>query len=154
MSLRKGKRRSLSQRIGEEGEAKFVVWAIKNNLSPKKLIPDYGIDYYCQVLSPISNEIEEVSGEILAVFIRSTEGKNRKRIKIDRLDAENALRTQAPFCFIGMDLRSGLIYYRFLDETFIRILHKFLTSSNNSLTLRFNEFSSGSSSFLCIFECF
>ena len=147
MTLERAKRRSLSQRISKKGESLVQIWATDNHLTSVKAVDDYGIDFFCQVMMPISATVEEATGQVLAIQVRSVQGKTRKRIKLDRVDAENALRVQAPFCLLGVDLSSSTVYHRFLDLVFLNELHQFLRSSRSSITFNIKKFFSSQDSF-------
>jgi hypothetical protein len=138
MGQHKGKRRSKSQRIGKIGEKLFEVWATERHLTTQKIEEDVGIDFFCQIMKTIAVGVEEATGSILAVQTRSVEGR-RKRVKLSREDAENILRTEAPFCLIGVDTESSTIHFRFLDEDFVRQLHSFLMSDNKSISFKVDD---------------
>lgn len=144
---RSAKRRTRSQRIGEKGEALYRAWAIDVGLTSQKVEQDYGVDFFSQVLKDIGKGIEEVTGMVLAVQVRSVEGNTRKRIKLDRADAENAVRLNIPYCLVAIDVSHGTIHHRFLDETFLRELHEFLCSDHQYLTIRVSSFVSGNDKF-------
>lgn len=147
MAKNRAKRRSLSQRIGEKGESLFATWALDNSLVPQKLEKDYGIDFFCQVMKPISGSSEELTGAILAVQVRSVMGKARRRVKVDRTDVESALRLSVPYCLIGVDVDAPKIYHLFLDETLIREFHPFLESCQKTMSLRLVRFNSTEAEF-------
>lgn len=133
----RSKRRSLGQRIGKKGEKTFEVWATDNNLTTQKVDDeDYGIDFFCQAMEQIKSDVEEITGAVLAAQVRSVEGGRRKRVKLDRCDAETALRMHSPFCLFGVDVGTNEVYFRFLDETFIRDLRDFLSSKTESKSFR------------------
>ena len=146
MSDGQGKKRSVSQRIGQIGEYLFAAWAVEQHLAPQKTTEDVGIDYFCQVLSPHNAVIENVTGAILAVSVRSVGGR-RKRIKLTKEDIENILRTEAPCCLIGVDVDAKTIHYKFLDEELIRHLYEFLRSNNDSMSIRLEEMKSDAAQF-------
>lgn len=143
----RGKRRTLSQRIGEKGEALYRSWAVDNCLTSQKVEQDYGIDFFSQILKPIGRDLEEITGGVLAVQVKSVEGMRRKRIKIFKTDAENAMRLQVPFCLVAIDISEKKVYHRFLNEDFFNDLIKFVHSENQSLTIGINSFSHGSENF-------
>ncbi len=143
----RGKRRTRSQRIGEKGEALYKTWAVDNCLTSQKIEQDYGVDFFSQILRPLEGSIEEVTGGVLAVQVRSVEGIHRKRVKIDKTDAENALRLSVPFSLVAIDIAENKVYHRFLNEDFFIDLNEFIRSSRQSLTMRVNSFSYGSDRF-------
>ena len=144
----RGKRRSLSQRIGTKGEKHFALWAIDRHLSPNKVEDDYGIDYLSQILRPVENSSsEEASGAILAAQIRATTGKKRPRVVLKRGDATNLLRQTQATALVAVGSEAPYVHYLFIDERFIDRLSKFLASQNESLSIRLDEMSSGTSEF-------
>jgi hypothetical protein len=147
MGQRKGKRRSKSQRIGKTGEKLFEVWATARHLTTQKVEEDVGIDFFCQIMTTIRAGIEESTGSILAVQTRSVEGR-RKRVKLTREDAENILRIEAPFCLIGVETESNIIFYKFLDENFVRQLHSFLMSDKKSFSFKVDDLENDLNKFL------
>jgi hypothetical protein len=147
MGQKKGKRRSKSQRIGKIGEKLFEIWATARQLTTQKVEEDVGIDFFCQIMKTIGAGVEEATGAVLAVQARSVEGR-RKRVRLSREDAENILRTEAPFCLIGVDTESHSIFYKFLDEKFVRLLHSFLMSDNRSISFKVDDLQNDSNRFL------
>lgn len=143
----RGKRRSLAQRIGQKGEAIFSEWAVENGLTRQKVDDDFGIDFFCQVMASVDDSLEEVTGSVIAVQVRSVEGKKRKRVKLDRFDVESALRLQMPFCLIGVDTATRMVHYRFLDEDFLEELHSFLQTSHKSKTFQLSSMSNSMDDF-------
>jgi len=146
VSKDKGKKRSASQRIGQIGEHSFEVWAVERHLAPQKATEDIGIDYFCQVLSPQNAVIENVTGAILAVSVRSVKGR-RRRVKLSRADVVNILRTEAPCCLVGVNVEDKSIHYKFLDEDFIKQLYEFLDSGKDSMSLPIEEMDSDPAQF-------
>lgn len=146
MSKDKGKKRSASQRIGQIGEHSFEVWAVERHLAPQKATEDIGIDYFCQVLSPQNAVIENVTGAILAVSVRSVKGR-RRRVKLSRADVVNILRTEAPCCLVGVNVEEKSVHYKFLDEDFIKQLYEFLDSGKDSMSLPIEEMDSDPAQF-------
>lgn len=144
---RRGKRRTRGQRIGEKGEGLYKTWGTDNGLTSQKLAEDYGIDFFSLELRPISKSIEEATGTVLASQVRSIEGARRKRIKLDRTDAETALRLRIPYCLVAIDVSEKRVYHRFLDEAFLIELDEFLNSSQKTLTLRLDSFAQGTDRF-------
>ncbi len=152
MTIERAKRRSISQRIGEKGEGLVKCWAVDNHCTAVKVTDDYGIDFFCQVMMPISPTMEEVTGQVLAIQVKSVQGRTRKSVKLARVDVENALRLQAPFCFLGVDLSSLTIYHRFLDLPLLKELHQFLYSDHKSITFNIKNVFSSQDSFLSQFS--
>lgn len=132
MKKRKAKLRTRSQQIGEVGESIFRTWASERELSPTKPEYDYGIDFFCSVFRQTDTQIEEITGYVLAVQVRSTSVEDNQRITMDRTDAETALRIDNPYALIGVDTITKKVSFRFMDEAFVEELHTFLRSENNS----------------------
>jgi hypothetical protein len=146
--VNRGKRRSLSQRLGTKGEYQFAMWATDRHLSPNKLENDFGIDYLSQVLEPVEESTsEEASGPILAAQIRAASGKSRPRVTLSREDATNLLRQTQATALIGIGEHPPFVSYLFLDEPFIDHLMQFLASPKESLSIRLDQMNSSVSEF-------
>lgn len=62
----RGKRLSRSNIIGDEGELLFRRWALKHQLTANKVTQDIGIDFFCQVMAPVSDSTSvEGKGPVL-----------------------------------------------------------------------------------------
>lgn len=144
----RGKRRSLAQRIGRKGEGLFSAWAVDHHLSPTKTEEDLGVDFFCQVLRPThSGKPEDVTGAVLAVHVRATEGDSRPRILLDRTDAANILQHTHPACLIGVNAKTRQIVFLFVEEEFIDRLQHFLNSQHQTLSIRLDEMELDSAAF-------
>ncbi|EYF05739.1 hypothetical protein [Chondromyces apiculatus] len=132
----RGKRRSVSQKAGKKGQLLFEQWALEQRLVANPCPEDFGVDYFCQVLSASENSTEEVRGEVLAVQVRSVKGGARPRIKLDKVDAENALRLESPYLLVGVNTETNQVVYRFLDAAFAKRLATFINAPEAELTLR------------------
>lgn len=132
----RGKRRSESQRVGKKGERLFEEWAEDHSIVANKCSDDYGIDYFCQgLLSPTTKYlVEETRGDVFAAQVRSVKGVSRLRIKMDKVDAEAALRVEAPYVLIGVDASKRTVYYRFLDNDLAQDLANFIAAEEAQLT--------------------
>ena len=136
----RGKRRTHSQRIGKKGESLFVAWAPDRRLTTTKPDEDFGIDYFCQVFSPIlKQKVDEITGQTLMVQVRTTEDKRTPRITLNNTDAVNLLRQKHATCLFGVDLFNKNIYYQFINETFIDKLVYFISSSKSTMSIRLSE---------------
>lgn len=124
MKEREGKSRSRSQKIGEEGERLFALWATRRGMSANKAERDYGIDYFCEILERVGSK-EMVTGKLIAVQVRAIAGVP-KGLRLDRNDAANALLHEGPFLLAGVDTLADCVYYRFMDAEFMEELQKFL----------------------------
>lgn len=136
MGQARGKRRTLSQRLGTKGEHTFALWAVDRCLGPNKTQDDYGIDYYCQLFKRLPGGKEEATGPVLSAQVRAVASKvKRRRISLEKEDAENLLRQTNVSCVIGVDIAASLVAFRFLDEAFVRELSAFVQSNRSTLTL-------------------
>ncbi len=135
----RGKRRSPSQLIGIKGEIIFEDWATNRRLTTNKAEQDYGIDYFCQVFNPLVNRATEITGQTLMVQVRSIEGSSKKIITLNKIDAENLLRQSNATCLIGVNVMTRIVYYRFLDETFIDKLLEFVGSSKSTCSINLED---------------
>jgi len=130
-----GKRRSPGQRIGEKGEALFAGWAVDHHLSPNKVTQDYGVDYFCQIMSSAGTEkMEESTGAVLGVQVRSTQGRTRPRVSLTRTDAADLLRQTHPTCLVAVHSHTRVVHFMFRDESLIGILQAFLDSDHESIS--------------------
>jgi hypothetical protein len=135
LRTQRGKRRSLGQRIGEKGEALFAVWATDHHLSPNKVAHDYGVDYFCQIMRPAGTEyVEESTGAILAVQVRSTQGRSRPRVFLTRTDAVDLLRQTHPTCLVAIHAPTPSVHFLFRDESMVAKLQDFLASDRETLS--------------------
>jgi hypothetical protein len=138
-----GKKRSLAQRIGSKGEKLFDFWSEDRGLASTKVTADYGVDFWCQVLSRAGKTgIEEATGAILAVQVRATEGQTRPRVKLFREDAVNLLRQTHATALVAVQPTANTVHFRFLDETFIDRLSGFLASTAETHSIRLDELQS------------
>ena len=97
MTRNRGKRRSLSQKIGDKAEHQFGAWATDRGLSATLVWKDYGLDFVCQIFQKVPHSTsEEIHGAVLMAQVRGTEGASRPRIKLNREDAEKLLRQTGP----------------------------------------------------------
>ena len=130
---RQRKHRSLAQRIGEEGEALFALWATRNGLISNKSEKDYGIDFWCQrTLESETPGITIVGNTLFGVQVKATQGKSRKRVRIDRGDAEVFLNLKTPFCLCAVDLENDTVYFRFRDKKLVDEIVAFLSSEKQT----------------------
>jgi len=144
----RGKRRSLAQRIGKKGESLFSTWAVDHHLSPNKTEEDLGVDFFCQVLRPRgSSKSEDVTGAVLAVHVRATEGESRPRILLDRVDSVNLLEHFQPACLVGVHVETGQIAFLFVDEPLIDRLREFVASSRQTHSIRLDEMEQDAATF-------
>jgi hypothetical protein len=117
-------------------------------LSPnKQAVEDLGIDFFCQVLTPMGTGSEEVTGRAIVVQVRATTCANRPRIKLYREDIETALRQETPYCLIGVDMPTRRVHFKFLDGDLAKQWSAFLEGSNKSTSVRIDEMSSDSAQF-------
>ena len=107
----------------------------------------YGIDFFCSVFRKANTQIEEMTGAVLAVQVRSTSVEDKQRIKLDRADAETALRIDNPYVLIGIDIIIKKVYFRFMDEALVEELQTFLQSDNDSRSWPLDSLGSGNDHF-------
>ena len=140
MARNRGKRRSLSQKIGDKAEHQFGAWATDRGLSATLVWKDYGLDFVCQIFQKVPRSTsEEIHGAVLMAQVRGTEGASRPRIKLNREDAENLLRQTGPACVVALNPNTGPVAFRFVDETFSEQLEEFLRTPQASMTLRLSS---------------
>jgi len=143
MARNRGKRRSLSQKIGDKAEHQFGAWATDRGLSATLVWKDYGLDFVCQIFQKLPRSTsEEIHGAVLMAQVRGTEGASRPRIKLDREDAENLLRQTGPACVVALNPNTGPVAFRFVDETFSKQLEELLRTPQASMTLRLKDMDS------------
>jgi len=148
MKHTRGKQRTASQLIGETGESIFKTWATKHRLSATKPENDYGIDFLCHVFHNGATGAQFMAGPVLAVQVRSTSTKQGKqRVKLDREDAEVALRSDVPYLLAGVDVTKERVYFRFLDDVLIAKLKSFLSGHKQSLSWPLEKMESGNEAF-------
>jgi hypothetical protein len=145
--LNRGKRRSKGQRIGNIGEHIFAGWAEDRSLSANKAEKDYGIDFFCQVFRRAGKGGEEATGRVLGVQVKSTEGKSRPRVIIDREDAVDLLKQDIPTALIGVHVEQKSVHFKFLGKEFIDQMNQFLASENQTLSIQFAKMDSKISGF-------
>ena len=124
----RAKRRSESQRIGQEGEFVFQRWAARNQLNPHKATLDLGIDFFCERLKPVATRAQEITGVVLVAQVRGTSRKTRPRVRLGRTDVVNALRMQEPYCLFAVSVETSDVWFRFLDESLFDEFTAFLKS--------------------------
>jgi hypothetical protein len=149
----RAKRLSKSQKHGQLGQIAFEKWAVENGLNPFKPSVDLGIDYMCQGLKPVHALAEELTGGVLLCQVRATDQTRRPQVTLTRDDATTALRSEAPYCLIGVALKpSERIYFRFLDSMFFEELVQFLKSGDKYFYQRLNQMQDGSDIFKKAFQ--
>lgn len=147
MKKRRGKRRAKGQKIGAVGEGIFAAWAPDHGLAAVKAGDDYGIDFFCTVFRRLGAATEEATGAVLAVQVRSTSVQHKGRIRLDRIDAEAALRVDSPFAVVGIDTVTREVRFRFMDEALITELQTFLRSAAKYVTWPLRNMESGDKNF-------
>lgn len=145
--MTRGKRKSKAQRIGRKGEHIFAAWAEDRLLSANKVEADYGIDFFCQLFRRVTKVAEEATGKTLGVQVKSTEGKSRPRVIIDRKDAVDLLKQDMPTALIGVHVERGSVHFKFLGKEFIDQLNQFLASEDQTLSIQFVSMDSTGSDF-------
>ncbi len=143
----RAKRRSVSQKVGRVGQQIFERWATENGLTANESEEDFGIDYFCQQLKPISRRVEEITGVLLSVQVRATSRPSRPGVVVSREDVETALRVRTPFCLVAISLDPEQIWFRFLDEALLEEWTSFLKSNKRSHTHYIQHMHSGAGAF-------
>jgi hypothetical protein len=138
----RGKRLSRSNVIGEQGELAFQQWALKRQLSANKAHIDVGIDFFCQVMSPVpgSTSLEAV-GSILGAQVKTVDENENPSLKLDRIDAIDLLRQNQPTCVFGLRLSDGSVRFQFLNIEFMDRLLKFLDTDRESVSISYADLS-------------
>ncbi len=140
--MTKAKRRSVSQKVGKQGELIFETWATAGNFSANKLDDDFGVDFVCQQMLPVGKSVEEVSGRSVFVQVRASSAEKKPRIGFDRVDVETALRHDGVFCLVGVHMTTKQIYYRWLDIPLLQEWVRFLQTDRKTITMRLDTMSS------------
>ena len=143
----RGKRQTRQQLVGDQGEAIFEVWALDRQLQPQKAPRDLGVDYYCQHFVAIERGGRESTGPVLAVHVRSTDTVASARISLSRTDAEQLLRHKVAACVVGVLVPERRLFFRFVDDVFLRVLDGFLGSRRRTMTIRLDDMHSDVSMF-------
>jgi hypothetical protein len=144
----RAKRRSLSQKLGRTGELIFAKWATEHGFTTNKSEDDFGIDFFCQQLKPLSRRIEEVTGVVFAVQARATSRPARPCVVLERDDVETALRVNAPFCLVAVLLNTEEISFRFLDTALLEEWTSFLKSDKKTYRHYIERMQSGTTAFV------
>jgi hypothetical protein len=138
----RGKRLSRSNVIGKQGELAFAQWALDHNLSANKAETDVGVDYFCQVLSPVTgSESMEGAGPILGAQVKTVDDEEKPRLKLNRIDATDLLRQTHATCLFGLRLSDKSVHFQFLTREFIDRLLVFLESSNDEFSIAYASMS-------------
>jgi hypothetical protein len=138
----RGKRLSLSNVIGRQGELAFEQWALAQNLSPNRAEIDVGVDYFCQVMSPVVGATSiEGAGPILAAQVKTVEGHDNPRLKLSRIDATDLLRQTQTTCLFGLLLTDRSVHFQFVTKDFIDLLLNFLGTSNKEVSIPYASMS-------------
>jgi hypothetical protein len=133
------KKRTVSQRVGRQGEEAFSLFASRHHLLPNRPAEDVGFDFLCQVENPLGlpASIRPILGTVIGVSVRST-STSKQQIKLSRADAETMLQAEFVVCLAVVLVRpeGETIYYRFLDKDFALELAAFLASNAKKLIIK------------------
>ena len=122
--------------IGKQGEHVFVQWALDHHLSANKAEIDIGVNFFCQVMSPVINSGSvESAGPMLAAQVKTVEGEDKPRLRINRIDAADLLRQTQATCLFGVRLSDKSIHFQFLTKEFVDQLLSFLKTNRNELSI-------------------
>jgi hypothetical protein len=139
----RGKRRSASQRIGKEGEMLFEIWATKRGLTTNKVQEDMGIDFFCQVLKPLSaKRSEESTGRVLGVQVKTVESGSSPKITLNRVDAAELLNQTQATCIVAIRLLDESIRFQFITVQEVDVLLAFLASRAKTFSIAFDKMDS------------
>ena len=129
------KKRTISQQIGDLGEAIFNLFAQKNGLIPTK-VTDYGFDFVCQTTSNDNDGLQVLSSGMIAVFVRSTsiEG-SRNKITLSKSDMQNIINSDFPVLITAINTKSEMVYYLFFDIELFNLFRKSILDGKKSYTL-------------------
>lgn len=145
----RGKRLARSNIIGEDGELLFRRWALKHQLTANKANQDIGIDFFCQVMAPVSDSTSvEAKGPVLGAQVKTVEDGEDARLVINRIDATDLLRQTQATCLFGIRLSDESVHFQFVDRSFIDRLVAFLDSDNDRFTISYKTLSADSPLFL------
>ena len=139
MNRPRGKRRSIAQRIGDQGEHLFAAWATTRGLSPNKVGADLGVDFFCEVLARGGRRVEEATGATLSVQVRSTEGAGEPKVRLTREDVENLVRQLNATCVVGVHVTTKTIRFLFLEGSTVDLFLDFLASTRKYLSITYDE---------------
>jgi len=145
----RGKRLARSNIIGEEGELLFRRWALKHHLTANEAKQDIGIDFFCQVMAPVSDSTSvEGKGPVLGAQVKTVEDGEDARLIINRIDAADLLRQTQATCLFGIRLSDESVHFQFVDRNFIDRLVAFLDTENDQLTTGYKTLAADSPLFL------
>ncbi len=138
----RGKRLSRSNVIGKQGELAFAQWALNHQLSANKADTDIGVDFFCQVMSPVAgSESIEGTGPILGAQVKTVAEEKKPRLKLNRIDATDLLRQMQATCLFGLRLSDNSIHFQFLTREFIDRLLAFLETSDDEFSIAYDSMS-------------
>ncbi len=140
--MQRGKRLSRSNVIGKQGELAFAQWALDHQISANKVEIDVGVDFFCQVMSPIADsESIEGAGPILGAQVKTVGDDENPRLKLTRIDATDLLRQTQATCLFGLRLSDKRVHFQFLTKEFIDQLLHFLETENQEFTIAYTSMS-------------
>jgi hypothetical protein len=141
----RGKRLSRSNVIGKQGEVAFQQWAFRHHLSANKADTDVGIDFFCQVMSPVPGSTSvEVAGAILGAQVKTVDQNEKPSLTLNRIDAIDLLRQNQPTCVFGVRLSDGSVRFQFLNIDFMDRLLEFLETERESMSISYAALSGDS----------
>jgi hypothetical protein len=138
----RGKRLSPSNIIGRKGEHAFAQWALDHLLSANKADLDIGVDFFCQVLSPVAGtDSLEAAGPVLGAQVKTVEDADKPRLRLNRVDAENLLRQTQVTSLFGIHLSDQDVHFQFLTKNFADQLLDFLDGKTEEVLIPFASMS-------------
>ena len=138
MNMNFGKKISLSQKIGIEGETEVKLWLSKScHITANKLENDFGIDFIGQWHGNAADKPNTwwVSPRPISIAVRATTNEKGK-IRIDKADAKVLL--DNPCIFLVMPhfkIEPHRIYAKFIDIQFIDELNLFIDGNKKQKTI-------------------
>jgi hypothetical protein len=144
----RGKRLARSNVIGKQGELTFEQWAMNHQLSANKAEIDVGLDFFCQVMSPVPGSASiEGAGPILGAQVKTVDDEDKPRLKLNRIDATDLLRQTQATCLFGIRLSDNSIHFQFLTKEFIDQLLGFLKTPADEFSIAYAAMSNDSGLF-------
>ena len=138
MNMNFGKKISLSQKIGTEGETEVKLWLSKScHITANKLENDFGIDFVGQWHGDVADKPNTwwVSPQPISIAVRATTNEKGK-IRIDKADAKVLLDNPCIFLVIPhFEIEPHKIYAKFIDRQFIDELNLFIDGNKKQKTI-------------------
>ena len=139
---------SFGQQVGSSGEKFFAYWASQHRLLATKAEDDIGIDYLCQVSTPVQGSTSlEAQGSMLGAQVKSVVSGASARVVLERIDAVDLLNQTQATCLFGVQLDAEIVRFRFIDTGFVDQLLTFVAGNNESWSFPFADLSEDAEDF-------